>query len=382
MSESEKRVESALSAIIDHHEREGGFWGAFLVAADGRTILSGARGYAHLGFLVRNRPDTRFDTASVTKIFTAAAVFRLIDRGLVSLDDRVRDIVDLGDSPIPREVTLGQCLTHASGIADDADEEAGESYEEIWLERPCYRVRSTRDLLPQFVMKEPLFVPGQGCRYNNCAFVLAGLVLEEKTGLTYRQIVEREVFAPAGMTRTGFFAKDGVEPDLAEGYAKDGKEECHSAGLLKNIYAYPPVGSPDAGAYTTVDDLRCFFAAIEGPDYLSPESRRQILSPVVHYADFKNGGEQRMGYSLVHDFDPAGRPLRYGKDGVNPGVAAIAMRYPAGDGFIALLANTDADVWTMCRELARAAGLDPARSAGGTAGCDPGSGRSGASRRR
>jgi len=362
MSESDEEVESALSAIIDRHEREDGFWGAFVVEARGRKILSGARGHAHLGFRILNRPDTRFDTASVTKIFTAAAVFRLIDRGLVSLDDRVRDIVDLGDSPIPREVTLGHCLTHTSGIADDADEEAGESYEEIWRERPCYRVRSTRDLLPQFVMKEPLFAPGQRCRYNNCAFVLAGLVLEVKTGMTYHEIVECEVFAPAGMTRTGFFAKDGIEPDLAEGYAKARNEDGHPAGLRKNIYAYPPVGSPDAGAYTTVDDLRHFFGAIEGPDYLSPASRRQILSPVIHYSEIKTGGERRVGYALEHDFDPSGRLLRYGKDGVNPGAAAIAMRYPAGDGFIALLANTDADVWTMCRELARAAGLDPARS--------------------
>ncbi len=362
MSSSEEDVESALRAIIDRHERDGGFSGVFLVEAGGRTIVSGARGYAHLGFRVPNQPDTRFDTASVTKIFTAAAVFRLIDRGLLSLDDRVRDIVDLGASPIPREVTLGHCLTHTSGIADDADEEAGENYEDIWRDRPCYGVRSTRDFLPQFVMKEPRFVPGQGCRYNNCAFVLVGLVLEAITGMTYREIVEREVFAAAGMARTGFFAKDGVEPDLAEGYAKAGKDDLHPAGLRKNIYAYPPVGSPDAGAYTTVDDLRRYFGAIEGPDYLSPESRRQILSPVVHYADLKMGGERRMGYSLVHDFEPSGRKLRYGKDGVNPGVAAIAMRYPAGDGFVALLANTDADVWTMCRELARAAGLDPPRS--------------------
>jgi CubicO group peptidase (beta-lactamase class C family) len=358
----EEGIESALPAIIDRHQRENGFSGAFLVEAGGRKICSGARGYAHLGFQVLNRPDTRFDTASVTKIFTAAAVFRLIDRGLVSLDDRVRDVVDLGDSPIRREVTLGHCLSHTSGIADDADEEAGESYEEIWRERPCYTVRSTPDFLPQFVMKEPLFAPGQSCRYNNCAFVLAGLVLEVKTGLTYREIVEREVFAAAGMMRTGFFAKDGVEPDLAEGYAKAREGDGQPAGLRKNIYVCPPIGSPDSGAYTTVDDLRRFFSAIESPDYLSPESRRQFLSPVVHYADLKSGGERRMGFSLQHDFDAAGRLLRYGKDGLNPGVAAIAMRYPAGDGFIALLANADADVWTLCRELALAAGLDTVRS--------------------
>ncbi|MFB3908809.1 MAG: serine hydrolase domain-containing protein [Candidatus Eisenbacteria bacterium] len=362
-------VAAALLGLIDRYEKESGFWGAFLIEAQGRVLLSGARGYAHLGFGIPNRPETRFDTASVTKIFTAAAAFRLIDRGLVGLEERVRDIIDLGDSPIPHEVTLAHCLTHSSGIADDADEEAGEDYEDIWRERPCYMVRETRDFLPQFAAKRPLFPPGTACRYNNCAFVLAGLVLEDRTGMSYRDIVEREVFAPAGMTRSGFFAKDGTEPDVAEGYAEmqDAKvaevadalrdDPARSPRLRKNIYAYPPVGSPDGGAYTTVGDLRSFFAALEGPDYLSPPSRGRILSPVLHYRDLKDGGERRMGYALEHDFDPSGSRVRFGKDGVNPGVAAIAMRYPDNDGFIALLANRDADVWTLCRELARTAGL-------------------------
>ena len=350
--------EAALEAIIDRHEREEGFSGAFLVEAMGKELLSGARGFAHRGFSIPNKVDTRFDTASVTKIFTAAAAFRLVDRGLVELDERVRDIVDLGDSPIPREVTLRHCLTHSSGIADDADEENGEDYEELWREKPCYGVLTTGDFLPQFAYKAPLFAPGSGCRYNNCAFVLAGLVLEARSGISYRRVVEREVFAAAGMSRSGFFAKDGIEPELAEGYADCPESEGGPERLRKNIYAFPPIGSPDAGAYTTVHDLRRFFAALEGESYLSPESRRAMLAPVLAFSKLESGGERKMGFALEFDYAPEGGLIRFGKDGVNPGVAAIAMRYPRAGGFVALLANRDADVWSLARELARAAGID------------------------
>ena len=69
--------------------------------------------------------DTRFDTASLGKLFTAAAAFRLVDRGLLGLDEPVRAIADLAGTAVPGEVTLRHCLTHCSGISDDADEEAG-----------------------------------------------------------------------------------------------------------------------------------------------------------------------------------------------------------------------------------------------------------------
>ena len=83
---------------------------------------------------------------------------------------------------ISPDVTVRHLLTHTSGIGDDADEEAGESYEEVWRDRPNYSVREAVDFLPQFVHRAPNFAPGQGCRYNNCGYVLLGLMVERATG--------------------------------------------------------------------------------------------------------------------------------------------------------------------------------------------------------
>jgi CubicO group peptidase (beta-lactamase class C family) len=348
---------AALRAVVDRYAAEELFSGAALVSGPGGEIVAEARGFAHRGFSVPNAVETRFDTASLGKLFTAAAAFRLVDRGLLRLDEGVAEAAGLEGTRIPGNVTIRHCLTHSSGIADDADEEAGEDYEEIWREKPCYLVREARDYLPQFAHKEPLFEAGAKSRYNNCAYVLVGLAMERRSGLPFRDLVAREVLAPAGLASSGYFAKDGVEPGVAEGYAtlEDGKGA--AIGFRKNIYAYPPVGSPDAGILTTVRDLARLFAAIEGEGFLSPASRAEFLEPKIDAFTLKSGDLRRYGYCLEHDFSPDGKRFRYGKDGVNPGVAAIAMRYPATGGFVAILANQDADVWSMCRELAKEAGF-------------------------
>ena len=64
-------------------------------------------------------------------------------------------------------VNLLDLLTHTSGIRDDADEEDGEDYAALWIEKPDYSVIDTRDFLPQFAYKKPDAEPGVDCRYCN-----------------------------------------------------------------------------------------------------------------------------------------------------------------------------------------------------------------------
>ena len=63
----------------------------------------------------------------------------------------------LEDTALSKEVNVLHLLTHTSGIGDDADEEAGERYEDVWKTKPNYSVVETRDFLPQFVNKPANF---------------------------------------------------------------------------------------------------------------------------------------------------------------------------------------------------------------------------------
>jgi len=349
-TEAAEAIEAIASVFRTHHEQRH-FSGAGLVKRGDEVLFSGAYGYAHRGWRVPNTVCTRFDTASITKLFTAVAVLQLVERGLLSLHDRVLDILKLPGTTISPRVDVYHLLTHSSGIGDDADEEAGESYEAIWRDKPNYSVRETIDFLPQFVHKPANFEPGDGCRYNNCAFVLAGLVVEKLTGQKYRDYVRENVFRRAGMSDTEFVAMDTVAENVAEGYSAVTDDDGKLVGWRKNIYSFPPIGSPDAGAYTTVGDLDVFMRALTGSKLLSKQLTEDMLTPKVMYRQTARA-TYMMGYAFEFALEPgSGRIMYMQKDGDNPGVDGVLRYYPDTSTVVAILANQDCNVWDMANEV-------------------------------
>ena len=199
------------------------------------------------------------------------AALQQVDAGAFGLETSAIDYLGLEGTAISPDVTVRHLLTHTSGIGDDADEEAGERYEELWRERPNYSVREAVDFLPGFVHRAPNFAPGQGCRYNNCGYVLLGLMVERATGRSYRDVVRDDVFAPAGMADSDFLGMDRVNERLAEGADPIRDETGAIRGWKRNIYAYPPIGSPDGGAHVTTADLDRFMRAVLDGRLMSPE---------------------------------------------------------------------------------------------------------------
>jgi CubicO group peptidase (beta-lactamase class C family) len=124
-----------------------------------------------------------------------------------------------------------------------------------------YSVLETADFLPQFIHKPANFEPGHGCRYNNVGFILLGLCVEKAAGMRYRDYVRERVFGPAGMAGTGFFRMDDVAQNVAEGADPVVAADGVVTSWRRNIYSYPPIGSPDGGAYATAPDLDRFMRA-------------------------------------------------------------------------------------------------------------------------
>ena len=158
-----------IACTLDHYfqelEEQDRFSGVVLITQGRSELYSAAYGYASRPWRIRNRLATRFDTASITKLFTSVATLQLIDQGLFSLNTSVIGFLGLGNTEISQEVTVFHLLTHTSGIGDDSEEEDGEIYEDLWQTKPNYSVTATADFLPQFIHKPPNFPPGQGCRY-------------------------------------------------------------------------------------------------------------------------------------------------------------------------------------------------------------------------
>lgn len=328
---------SGLDGFLDDQD----FSGVVLVRRGTATVYESATGLATQRWGIPNTMDTRFDTASITKLFTSVAVLQQVGRGSLDLEASIHDYVDLAGTTISPEVTLLHLLTHTSGIADDADEEAGESYEELWRDKPNYSVTETRDFLPQFAHKEPLARPGVQCRYNNVGYILAGLALERVTGMGYRQVVFDEVFTRAGMLDSGFYDRREAAPRVAEGW--DRRDD---GVWIQNIYSYPPIGSPDAGAFVTAADLVRFLNALREGELLDAELTEEFFSPQVEHDP-----GTKYGFGLEFDMEEDGAVRSYYKEGVNPGASGIVRHYYEPGLDVVVLSNSEEGAWPVIREL-------------------------------
>lgn len=347
-----------IKAHLMRFANEEHFSGVVLISKGNEDLISFSNGFAHRGFKIKNEMNTKFDTASITKVFTAVSIFQLLEQGKLKLEDKVFDHIAIGQSAIYKEVTLYQLLTHTSGIGDDADEEAGESYEAIWKDKPCYSVRELKDFLPQFIHRERNFEPGEDCRYNNCAFILLGLVIEKLTGMNYRDYIEENIFKRAGMYNSGFFSMDAIEENIAEGYVCIEDDEEEIIGYRKNIYSYPPVGGTDGGAYTTAADLKQFLNALLTGKLLKTETVEKLLTPQIE-SDENEHRSFHMGYGF--EFTKRKRDNQVvciRKEGSNAGVACDFKYYPENNITVIILSNTDAcDIWELAFEISKLIGV-------------------------
>ena len=271
-----------------------------------------------------NTPSTRFAVASVTKMFTAAAVLRLGVDPAAPVESLLPP--ERRPATLRPDVTVHHLLCHTSQLADYAEEEDPEEvdYAEIWVEHPCYRFERPADFLPLFGDLPPYGPPGTEFHYCNAAYIVLGLVIEEASGLSYVDAVDREVFGPAGMERSGFFRSDEPVPDVAVAYLDSGRS---------NVFSVPVIGGADGGAHCTAADLDRFLRAVDDGSLLG--SRRDLmLAPHVSAAP---GFDYGYGCFLYGDG-------RFGHGGGDPGVNALIQRVPAADSTVVVVCNTESPV--------------------------------------
>src|SRR6185436_16089189 len=109
------------------------------------------------------------------------------------------------------------------------------------------------------------FTPGSRVRYSNAGYIVLGLLIEQVTGVSYYDYVQRHVLEPAGMRATGFFPKAQRVPERASGYtSRFGIADQNNSDHL------PARGSSAGGAYSTVQDLLRYVGALESGE-LAPQ---------------------------------------------------------------------------------------------------------------
>ncbi|WP_425288307.1 serine hydrolase domain-containing protein [Terribacillus halophilus] len=296
-------------------------------------------GYANKQEKLAFDKQTRFGIASGAKIFTAVAIAKLVEQKKLDFHTKLKDCLSITFPYFHQDVTIHHLLTHTSGIPDYFDEEEMDDFEELWETLPMYRVKSGADLLPLFQNKEMKLSPGEKFHYNNAAFIVLGLVVEELAGQPFTAFVQRHIFEPAGMTEAGYFTFDKLPGNTAIGYIKE--EE----GYRSNIYALPVKGGADGGVYVSASDMARFWDALFQYELLSTELTGELLKPHVQVDE-----ETCYGYGIWIK-KVANEIKKYYVIGFDPGVSFHAAYYPESGRKIVVPSNHGAGPYYIVQAM-------------------------------
>ncbi len=301
------------------------FSGTVLVARGSEPLLATARGYAIHPNVLPNRPDTRFNIASVTKMLTAVAVLQLVASGEIRLDARVAAY----DPALPHaaEVAVRQLLTHTAG------------FDRYWND--AYRaarsdLRTVGDYLKLFAETPLLFEPGARYHYDNTGYVVLGGVIEAVTGRSYYEHMTCSVFEPAGMVDTDFPELDLPLANCAVGYTDQNWHGPVDGRRRSNHFIYGIRGNPSEHCYSTVYDLFRFFEALREGRLLDHEHLALALAP--QSATERQGVSYGYGFHIIDD-RVHGRVV--GHAGRAMGGDAFALWYQDLGYTLEVLANYD-----------------------------------------
>jgi D-alanyl-D-alanine carboxypeptidase len=290
------------------------------VERGGKPIVLRAYGEADRENHVKATIDTVYGVGSITKTFAAAAVFRFIERGQLSLENDLRSF--LPDFPEPAgTTTIEHLLHHTSGIPDF--EYVGEWPNSMALPRSKAEVVTTFSQLPR------LFAPGKSWSYSSSGYYLLGLVIEKVAGRPYEDVLRDEAFVRAGLRATTFCDPLPIIEHRARGYGIDEKR------LRNAVFAILTQYGLSGAICSTVPDLLGFWRALENGMVVSLASFEKMSTP----NPLPDGTPTSYGYGLFRSAYKGHRVLSH--SGHVPGYSAQLVRYPDDDLTIAVLTNTD-----------------------------------------
>lgn len=237
---------------------------------NGEVVWSNTYGYADIEQQKKMNSDAVCRTESISKSVTAWGVMKLVERGLINLDDPVQQYLlnwSLPESEYNlNEVTIRRLLSNSAGIP------LGSLGEE-------YPPDSEKPSLRQYLSKEVqlTYEPGSNFEYSNPGFNLLELVIEEVTGRDFSEYMENEILRPLEMHNSSFDWDEKWSSRVPMGYDLQGNS------VPPYVYPYKASG----GLFSTVEDIARF--AIAGmapgnklqPKVLNGESIQDIQTPQI-----------------------------------------------------------------------------------------------------
>jgi CubicO group peptidase (beta-lactamase class C family) len=333
-------VVAAMDSLLDRLAAAGVFSGAILVAKADSILLRRAVGLAHRDPDVPNRPDTRFNIASVGKLFTTVAIAQLAEEGLLRYEDPIGRYLgsDWVAPDVASAIRIEHLLTHRSGLGDFLESQA--------MLRAAGPPRSLDDYKPVIRAERPQFTPGTRHQYSNSGFVLLGAIVERITGGTFGAYFQEHLFQPAAMVGAGELPPDTVPlpaPAFATGYTSSySASGCSWTENTERLATVAP--SPAGGQYASVEDLWRFAVALRSGILVRGSTWESLSAP----APVRGGPPTGYGFEVADH----GQERVVGHGGSHEGIGAALDIYLRSGYTLVVLSNSDRSAFAIREKFA------------------------------
>jgi serine-type D-Ala-D-Ala carboxypeptidase len=198
-------------------------------------------------------PDTIFRIASITKVFTAIAMLKLVEDGKMRLDQSLGDFIEEFNTPPYNKINCVHLLTHTSGIIEDQGAHENKYYEGWWETLKDGQV----DKWIEAVLKKGLQnTPGKEWAYSSVGYAILGEVITRVSGMFCHDYIEKYIIEPCEMTETCFGMKiEYVDRyNIRTAWNAEGIEKL-KAGEKEDGEGWDKIPSTGGGLYSTCRDL-------------------------------------------------------------------------------------------------------------------------------
>ncbi|MHA7830070.1 MAG: serine hydrolase domain-containing protein [Flagellimonas sp.] len=308
-------LESSIDKLVMPLLKTNNYSGTILVSKNHEIVFNKAYGKMNREYDLDNELETKFFLASISMVFTSAAIMKLHETGKLSINDKLSKYYP--DYKNGHLITLHDMLAQRSGIPAIGSE-GNVDYNKI-----TKFTHSTDELIEYFKEYDLLFKPDEKYNHGRSEYILLANIIEKVSGKSFGDFLNEEVFTPLEMNNTGHYKSEKmIIKNLAKGYAPKGLYDVESA---YDIDWSSKTGH--ASIFSTANDLHKFGQAILNSELLNQESWDVITT---------NHGDE-VGYGWF--IRPHLNRVRYQMNGRSPGFSSYFAIYPDGNLIIAVLSN-------------------------------------------
>ena len=305
------------------------------VSVGGELVWEGATGWSDLAAEEAVSTEDLYRIGSTSKAITAIALARLVDRGVIDLDAPISTYIDTLPNPAWGEITARQLASHTAGIPhyDGVGETVG-LYQMLTLRT---HFDDIRDAVSQFDESDLLFEPGEGFNYSSLGTVLLAAVMSEAANMSYREIMRREVFEPAGADHTIVAPRAPGDPMVGLYYQEGERYRIWRPVDLSHRL-------PGGGWASTPSQLVMMGALMLDEEFISPQTRDAFWTP----QSLNNGETNEQDYAIgwrwrEWEIEGVGPMRNANHGGVSRGSQSWMMVLPDYDMVIAFNMNAKTD---------------------------------------